>query len=222
MGLFERITKSKPVVDLVGGRGGESGEQASALFSRKQSKAGLPPVDQSIIDALVSRINGVRQAAGDARITVVFAPSKLPADVLKQAKLQGVPENEIHGVLHNGRAYIVRQNRKTEQDIEEDIEEVLMHEVLGHGGVHALLGGAREGVLLESFNRAGGIGGIRLIAAKHGVLEQLNQRLPKGKLDSAQKIAVVDEMLALAQAKNNQSNILRAANKPSTSARNVP
>ncbi|MDP2828634.1 MAG: hypothetical protein Q8O37_08510 [Sulfuricellaceae bacterium] len=94
-------------------------EEGAASFSRKQSKADLPPVARSVIDTLVSRIDGVRQAAGDARITVVFAPSELPAEVLEQAKLQDIPENEIHGVLYNGQAFIVRQNLKTRQDVEE-------------------------------------------------------------------------------------------------------
>lgn len=178
---------------------------AELLFGRKNSKANLPPVSESFINDAISRIDGVRQVAGDARITVVFAPSELPTQILKQAEIQGVPQNEIHGVLHNGRAYIVRQNLKTEQDV----EEVLAHEVLGHGGVHALLGDAREGVLLESFNRAGGISQVRIIASRLGVLKELNQRIPTGKLSNAQKIAVVDEMLALAQGK--QGNLRQAA-----------
>ncbi len=172
----------------------------SALFRQKSSKADLPPVDQSVIDALINRINGVRQAAGDARITSVFSPLDLPSAVKKQAELEGIPDNEIHGVLYNGRAYIVRQNLKTRQDV----EEVLAHEVLGHGGVHALLGDSRESVMLESFNRAGGITQIRLIAERLGVKDELNQRIPKGALSDAQKIAIVDEMLALAQGKNNR------------------
>lgn len=168
-----------------------------AMFSRKQSRADLAPVDQSVIDGLVAGIPGVRQAAGDARITTVFAPSELSAEVLAEADKQGISHDEIHGVLYKGRAYIVRQNLKTRQDV----EEVLVHEVLGHGGVHALLGDSRESVLLESFNRAGGIRGIRTIALRHGVLLELNQRIPKGELSAGQKIAVVDEMLALAQGK---------------------
>lgn len=91
----------------------------------------------------------------------------------------------------------MRQNLKTRQEA----EEVLVHEILGHGGVHALLGDSRESVLLESFNRAGGIRGIRTIALRHGVLRELNQRIPKGELSAEQQIAVVDEMLALAQGK---------------------
>ena len=178
----------------------------TVLFSRapngtKQSaskRAGLPPVSQSVIDGLVAGLPGVRQAAGDARITTLFSPSELPSEVLDQARTEGIPENEIHGVLFNGRAYIVRQNLKTRQDV----EEVLLHEVMGHGGVRALLGGSRVGVLLESFNRAGGVAGLRQIAKAYGVLGALNQRIPKGALDNAQKVALVDELLALAQGKN--------------------
>lgn len=172
-------------------------DQGTALFSKKQSKADLPPVSESLIQALIDGIPGVRQAAGNARISVVATPAELPVEVLAQAKAQGIPENEIHGVLFNGHAYIVRQNLKSRQDV----EEVLAHELLGHGGVHALLGGAHESVLLESFNRAGGIGQIRMIVSRLGVLKELNQRVPSGALSDEQKIAVVDEMLALAQGK---------------------
>jgi hypothetical protein len=84
----------------------------------------LPPVVQSVIDALVAGIPGVRQAAGDARITTVFAPSELSAEVLEQADKEGVPHDEIHGVLYRGRAFIVCQNLKTVQDG----EEVLAHQ----------------------------------------------------------------------------------------------
>ncbi len=129
-----------------------------AMFSRKNSHADLPSVDQSVIDGLIDGMPGARQAAGDARIVTVFTPSELPSEVLKEAERQGIPQAGIHGVLYKGFAYIVRQNLKSRQDV----EEVLAHEILGHGGVHALMGDAREAVLLESFNRAGGVGGIRM------------------------------------------------------------
>lgn len=119
-------------------------DNGAAKFSRKQSRQDLPPVDQSVVDGLIVGLSGVRQAAGDARIVTVFAPSELPAEVLKEAEKQGIPQAEIHGVLYKGFAYIVRQNLKTRQDV----EEVLVHEVMGHGGVHALMGDARESVNL--------------------------------------------------------------------------
>ena len=52
---------------------------------------------------------GVRQAASDARITVAATTAELPIEILAQAKAQDIPENEIHGVLYKGHAYIVRQ-----------------------------------------------------------------------------------------------------------------
>jgi len=176
-------------------------DKGVTMFSARQSRADLPPVAQSVVDELIAGLPGVRQAASDARIITVFAPSELSAEILKEAEKQGIPPNEIHGVLHNGFVYIVRQNLKNRQDV----EEVLAHEILGHGGAHALMGDARETVLIESFNRAGGIGGVRAIASKHGVLKELDQRLPAtSKLSDEQKIAVVDEMLALAQGKNHK------------------
>jgi hypothetical protein len=39
---------------------------------------------------------------------LVGSPSELPVKIQEQAKLDGIPENEIHGVLYKGVAYIVR------------------------------------------------------------------------------------------------------------------
>lgn len=49
----------------------------------------------------------------------MFAPTERPAEVLEQADKEGIPHGEIQGVLYKGRAYIVRQNLKTRQDVEE-------------------------------------------------------------------------------------------------------
>jgi hypothetical protein len=172
----------------------------SAAFATKKSKSSLPPIAQSVIDALINRISGVRKVASDARITVVTSPSELPVKILEQAKLEGIPEDEIHGVLYKGVAYIVRQNLKTKQDV----EEVLLHEVLGHGGINALLGDAKNSVLSEAFARSGGIVGLRKVAMRLGVLKELNTRIPSGILTPRQQIDVVDEMLALAQGKSSK------------------
>jgi N12 class adenine-specific DNA methylase/predicted RNA methylase len=168
-------------------------------FSKREARSDLPPVSQSVIDGLVAGLNRViGHTAGEASISVVFAVDELPEAILVQAATEKIPHDEILGVLHNGRAYIVRQNIKTKQEA----EETLVHEVMGHGGVHALLGDARETILSESFQRAGGIGGLRAIAKRLGVLKEFDQRLPKTtQLSSAEKIAVVDELLALSQGK---------------------
>jgi hypothetical protein len=173
-------------------------------FSRKPAQTDIrmsrKPVDQSVIDGFIDKINGVRQAAGEARISVVTTPAELPVKILEQAELEQIPHNEIHGVLYKGHAYIVRQNLKTSQDV----EEVLLHEVLGHGGVNALLGKAKNGVLLESFERSGGITGLRKAAVRLGVYKEFSARIPNGELSVQQKIAVVDELLALAQGKTSK------------------
>jgi hypothetical protein len=108
----------------------ENRDTGTAMFSRRPSAANLPPVAQGVVQSLISRISGVRQQAGEARINLVFAPAELPAPVLDEAAKQGTPESQIHGVIHRGQVFIVRQNLKSEHDV----EEVLMHEVLGHGG----------------------------------------------------------------------------------------
>lgn len=182
--------------DIVDGNQASEGD-GTTRFSRANTKENLPPVDESVINSIINKINGVRQTAGEARIHVVTAPAELPVKILEQAKLEGIPENEIHGVIYKGHVYIVRQNLKDRKDV----EEVLVHEVLGHGGVNALFGDTKDSVLLEAFSRAGGVVGLKMTASRLGVLTELNQYIPNGPLDAKQKIALIDEMLAQAQGK---------------------
>ena len=53
----------------------------------------------------INLINVVRQAAGYARIDVAATTTELPVEILAQSKAEGIPENEIHGVLGQGGAY---------------------------------------------------------------------------------------------------------------------
>ena len=103
----------------------ENGVQNLAVFNSTQVKSAIgnngnfdatnidirmscKPVDQSVIDGFIDKINGVRQAAGEARISVVTAPTELPVKILEQAELEQIPLNEIHGVLYKYHDYIVR------------------------------------------------------------------------------------------------------------------
>jgi hypothetical protein len=69
-------------------------------------------------------------------IVVLDWVDALPSEVLEDIFQKGLQWDEIHGILHKGQIYLIRQNLKSEADI----EEVLLHELAGHGGARALFG----------------------------------------------------------------------------------
>ncbi|MEI6218767.1 MAG: hypothetical protein WCP86_07690, partial [bacterium] len=155
----------KDAVEAFNAGSKNDGESASFLFG-KRSTAGLPPISEGVVQSALDSLPFIHDQAGNARIVSVANTKELPVAVREEAAKRGIPDNEIHGALHNGYAYIVRENIKTQ----EDLEEVIFHEVLGHGGTRALLGDARKPFLLEQFHRAGGVTGLRQIAKLYGAM----------------------------------------------------
>ena len=167
----------------------ESGE---TVFS-----AGTPATGQSLERGRFDReFNRVLTQAGipGSNIKVVDNFQALPDEVQEVAMDRAHPENGIKGVLHDGIVYVVRSNIRSEADLQETV----LHEVLGHVGARTLFGARRSDAMSELFRAAGGIAGIRNIARKLGVSEQIEEYIPKGKLTEAERVRVFDELLAAA------------------------
>ena len=81
-----------------------------ALFSQKKSRANLPPIEESVLAGQIAAFRSVRQVASQANITTRFDPSSLPTEALAQADKEGIPHNEIHGVLYKDTVYIVQRD----------------------------------------------------------------------------------------------------------------
>jgi N12 class adenine-specific DNA methylase len=174
------------------------GESASFLFGRRDT-SGLPPISERAVRDTLNRLVVVGESASKAYVIPLANEQELPQEIKEEARKAGINLSDIHGVLSKGYAYIIRKNIKTQKDL----EEVIFHEVLGHGGARALLGKARYPFLLEQFYRAGGVGGLRTIARAYGALDQFNIYVPADfrTLGDDKKVELVDELLAQAAGK---------------------
>jgi hypothetical protein len=164
------------------------------MFSRVAADQQGPPLQRADFDKALTAIISKLPASARNIITVVETTNDLPSEVLVAAEQQGFPASEIHGVLYGGRVYVVRDKISSA----EDLQEVINHEVFGHGGARALFGDQREAMLSTAFKLAGGVEGLRRIARAFGVEAQLNPYIPARELTDADKAALVDELLAQA------------------------
>ena len=109
----------------------------------------------------------VRRIAGAWRnappIEVVGTEDGLPGAVRKAIRDSG-GSGAVHGVYWRGKAYVVAGNLSHAGAV----ERVLLHEVIGHYGLHGLVGDRVE-PLLEEVYRSYGPDGLRDIAQRYGL-----------------------------------------------------
>jgi hypothetical protein len=157
---------------------------------------------QDELDDVIDRVASgwVRpQGLDGRRITSVDRPADLPDAILRAADAQNVPHNEIKGVLHDGHVYLVRENLRDARDAELTI----FHEAFGHLGARLLLGpdaAAVQKAFVALWNRIGSLDGVRKMAARFGVLHQVEPYIRSIQaadlpLETKQKI-IMDELLA--------------------------
>lgn len=125
-----------------------------------------------------------------SNLRVVDTVADLPPRAQEAATASGLAPTDVRGVLYDGTAYIVRANARTAADV----QEAILHEVFGHGGVRTFLGADAVPALETLFNAAGGIDGLRRIARKYGVEKSFNDYVPaNGVVDP---VIAMDELLA--------------------------
>lgn len=163
----------------------------TVLSSRPTSERTPPMSEQAFNQELLRIAKTLPQAAREAIIPVNTA-QELPPEVLEAARNQGMHPTEIRGALHDGKVYVVAENVSTVADL----QEVINHEIFGHGGARALLGDQRGAVLTRVWEMVGGLEGLRALARKFGVEAQLNLYLPGRDFTAADKINLTDELLA--------------------------
>ena len=130
-------------------------------------------------------------------VQVVNSVADLPDGVELAATRKGFDPGNVRAVLHNDQVFIVRNNIRSEADL----QEALAHEVFGHVGARNLWGTSRESAMTSLYNSAGGIAGVRNLARKFGVESELEAYIPKGPLNEQQKVEIFDELLAQAAGK---------------------
>lgn len=127
--------------------------------------------------AVIDQVTAGWHPDSKARVVPLNRTAQLPDGIKQAAKDRGFELSEIHGVLFEGKAYIVRENLQSTAEA----REAILHETLGHGGVRGFLGDAYSPMMREIFNMAGGIDGLRNIAEKFGVGPVFETYIPEGK-----------------------------------------
>ena len=104
------------------------------VFFQRVNYDNRPPLSRKKFDSTFKRIIGKDRIDTDY-VTVVPTFNDLPPDLIQVAKDQNVSQkSETAGVSYQGQIYLVRENIKTEAQL----EEVIFHEAT-HGGLEALL-----------------------------------------------------------------------------------
>ena len=164
------------------------------VFSQRPADQRVPPMSAQQFDAaLIEIANKLPQTAREV-IFPVRTAADLPPAVLAAAERRGMDQSEIRGVLYDGNVYIVQDQVSSVADL----QEVIAHEIFGHGGARALLGDQRAAIFSRIFRMVGGLEGLRSLARFYGVEKALNGYLPGRDLTQADQVALTDELMAQA------------------------
>lgn len=180
------------------------------VTSRRSLSDATPPMQASDYEAAFRKATSKMPVSARANVVSVATEADLPPEVLHAAEAQGLHPGEIRGVLYEDKAYVVQEHISSEAQL----QEVVDHEVWGHGAARALFGDQRIATMSTTFDQAGGLEGVLAIARKYGVESTLRKYLPGNPRDLTvnDKAAFVDELVALAAGKTTGkfSQLLRA------------
>ncbi|WP_136678605.1 LPD38 domain-containing protein [Neptunomonas sp. XY-337] len=134
----------------------------AASFSRSSASRNTnTPISRDQVDAIAVRITA--DWANAPEMITVATDRELPADLQATIDEQNA-RNQIDGVFHNGRFYLVADKIRTEADV----ERIVLHEALGHYGLRQLYGSALEFHMDQLFEQVGGYSGIQQLGQKYG------------------------------------------------------
>jgi len=165
-------------------------EKGAALFARERKGSVLTDVE---FDAVFKRVTaGLTDAQRAAWFTVAQTFEELPPSIKAEAYKQGSDGDDISGVFHRGKVYLVKDRFVTEKWLEEVI--LQWH---GHAGLKGMFGRNSTRAMVELYNS---IGGARMftIGKKYGVnLMQYGQAFARAGYDTDTIRALhTEEMLA--------------------------
>ena len=105
----------------------------TVLFSRKVSKPANPLSAEQVQKVIDPYLDDMQARPG---VTVVSKQESLPEGALTYLKIHGADNDIVVAAVHGGGVWLVAEN------IENDHEAVraLLHEIMGHFGIHAILG----------------------------------------------------------------------------------
>jgi len=166
------------------------------------NRASVSPADASkVIDSIINSWAGSIKAR---RNEFVVAPTyeDLPSDIKDAAKKQGA-ENNVWGVFHNGKTYVVLDKHSSTQELETTI----FHETYGHHGMKKLFGKKITQKMNQLFAANGGMRGLKAKAEKHNIdlslyIEGTEQA---GMSQEVRNRVLMEELLAHMQQENKPS-----------------
>lgn len=182
--VFERIIKSKPVVEL-----NEAAHQPSeddvASFSQPKGAPGVPTEGASVaaVEGWTQPVTLAWDTGASPRIRTVASFAALPERVKAAA-----PDSNIDGVYHNGMVYLIADKLPSKKAV----LRVLAHESIGHHGMELIVDGWEE-LATEIARIAGTTPTGRRIAAqvtrRYGDLSPINYAKEILAVASEQKMA---------------------------------
>ena len=177
-----------------------------AMFSRGEVGKGVSVTLSDVeFDAAFARITAGR--VNRKRFVIAATASDLPAAIQDDINKQGGNPNDIHGVFHRGKVYIVKDRITSEKML----EEVLFHEWHGHGGLFAMMGQDGEALQAKMIELYGMLkpGEMLRISNKYGFrLNRYAKALRKaGYSDDVRHATLMEELLAHMAMEHSQGKI---------------
>lgn len=129
-----------------------------------RNRASVSPTDANkVIDSIISSWTGGIKAR---RNEFVVAPTynDLPSDIKDAAEKQGA-KNNVWGVFHKGKTYVVLDKHRST----EELETTIFHETYGHHGMKKLFGKEITQKMNQLFAANGGMRGLKAKAEQHGI-----------------------------------------------------
>lgn len=187
-------------------RGGRVGAGVDAARTPSR-RAGDRGAEVNNLDAVAERFNtAIARAGGAPRVVLVASFADLPQSV--QRANAGADGEQVQGVFHDGRVFVVRDAIETAGQM----EAVILHELYGHAGLRALFG---EDIYSAMNRLASGLGRERMaqMMRRHGfdgkgyslwardAAENASQENPVlveriGGVDALQRALLMEEVLA--------------------------
>ncbi|CAB4211858.1 Helicase/UvrB, N-terminal [uncultured Caudovirales phage] len=174
--------------------GGVESEEGPVRTSQSLKNQSIPLSDVEF-DAILERITSGRGNSANGFV-VVRTGNDLPAGLKKALKRQGTALDEVDGVFHRGKVYLIRDSVASEYRL----EELIFHEWHGHAGLSGMFGNNGKALHDGMVDLYAAItpGRLFAIGRKYGVnLMRYGQGLHKaGYPLETRKAIMMEEMLA--------------------------
>ena len=163
-------------------------------FSTSETSSDSVPLTDVEFDAIFKRITA--GAVNRDGFVVADTAADLPGAIKAEIEKQGNKPEDIDGVFHRGKVYIVRENITSAKAL----EEVVFHEWHGHAGLFAMFGNDSR-ALQKKMNELYGMmkpGAMLRLSRKHGFnLAHYARALREaGYADDLRHATLMEEMLA--------------------------